>query len=82
MKANDFMLLDTEVWVRLIALEKKWGTQRDEVLNRALHECRGVRSELNALLRTWMYPKAANRQRRAEGLPDEAGWMIRGKIDA
>lgn len=82
MKANDLMLKDSEAWVRLITLERDWGRPRDEILAEALHECVGVSSELNALLKTWMYPKAANRQRRAEGLPDEGDWMSRGKIDA
>lgn len=82
MKANDFMLIDTEVWVRLIALEKKWDTPRDEVLNRALHGCRGVRSELNATLKAWMYPNPGDLQREAQRLFGEGGWIIRRKTDA
>ncbi|PTA66941.1 hypothetical protein [Deinococcus arcticus] len=56
MNAKQLLDSDREAWVRLIALERTWGQPRDEILATALQECRGVRSELNARLKAWMYP--------------------------
>ena len=56
MSGQDHFQYGIVVWVRLAALERRWGTPREEILTLALHSCRGVHSQLEATLKAWMYP--------------------------
>lgn len=82
MKEAELMGLSIEAYVRLIALERSLGEPRDEILMRALHECKGVHSELNACLKAWMYPDRAAVLAAGERLFGNGGWTTRRKTDA
>lgn len=82
MNAKELMGSDLEAWVRLIALERAWGQPRDEILALALHECRGVRSELNARLKAWMSPDRNAVLAPGEQLLGSGSWTVRRATDA
>jgi hypothetical protein len=65
--------------LRLAALQRRWGTPREEILALALHECRGVRSELDATLKAWMCPTPDALRQEGGRLFGEDGWTIRRK---
>ncbi|GAA3997066.1 hypothetical protein GCM10022631_04470 [Deinococcus rubellus] len=81
MKAAELMISDVEAWVRLIALERDWGRPRDEILALALHECKGVRSDLNAQLDTWLFPDRNAVLAAGQRLFESGGWSVRRKTD-
>ncbi|GAA4012816.1 hypothetical protein GCM10022631_25680 [Deinococcus rubellus] len=67
------------VEIRLAALERRWGTPRQEILALALQACRGVPSELDPTLKAWMYPTSDALRQEGERLFGEGGWTIRRK---
>ncbi|CAM4087229.1 hypothetical protein [Deinococcus marmoris] len=69
------------VQLRLMALEKRWGTPSGEILALALQACQGVHSELNATLKGWMYPTPQALLQEGERLFGGGGWTMRRATD-
>ena len=53
MKADDLMCQHAEVWVRLLTLERDWGTPRDLLLQRAMENRNMDLPTLNERLKGW-----------------------------
>ena len=82
MSGQDHFQYGIVVWVRLAALERRWGTPREEILTLALHACRGVHSELEATLKAWMYPTPDALRQEGKRLFGEGSWTMRRETDA